>query len=1735
MSAPGDQISTHAAGASGPVGRPSSWTAHRRPSRRASISAVARAAHPVELQVETMSSVSTRAFLYTWYAVLIIALVVESNVGLQWVSRNFCGDATVSAYHLEDWNSTACLSWEAYWIRPRDGQRRYCTVGDARDCEAGDADAVLQWRSDHVVGGSADALVVPLPVRGVIAEDEADGLALRTGGSDEGRNRGCPPSTGLPITTTGSTESLRSRRSAPRGLHSERKAPTATMTTTASFSTPAPRPTMPPLHRVYKLRWTAEALSGVMDRELNRFLHVFISLASPLFHPPAPSARRGTSGGASDPPPPLWKTYEVLVALEETSVAPLNMSGARIDVRDGNSATTSGMPRAPLFSFFFASSSSSSASSSLPPTSSSSSDGNGSKYIYTYRESVTCWRTALRCSNIVLPSSVVIPTNRSRLTITLIDVDAELAEATVRASAAAFTAATNRGGFGAFAACGNTDLSGASLIARVRRAVQSVLRAPSTPTTGVGVMYQRAKYTIGIIVVRYLSLFIVLVGALRFLHRSRQADQMLYEQKWTLALQLGLILYLNPLYWWCIYAAEKARGGSKHMMEGVDNAGMTSDAFSQERGFTPMSLWHLALYYVEFHVPTYFVALTVCYVWGVIAGSFRWSLAATEASSQRAAATAASASPACPSSAAPSADVHAPLRDTSTDEHSAQVTVPLTVTVSGSQPARRRVHVLMVLYVLAVASLDTIKCCLEEDGPTGGWSEVSCRTTRCLAVQRATLYVLVGGILSSGVGLYWLRRNLARHPYLSTRPQQLACRIMIFVYFTGGLYCAVQALLLETLYAHLIAIIYYQPLVQLSHLLVLTSFVAHMTYVYTTTQSSLQIPLRPSDPRWKTVGWSSRWYRWLDWHGGSLYVFFNEEEERRFFEVQVAYQLAKRERKEQRKRSNKERKATRDEAQQQPDQDRVSLLRGSGGALEDEFDPTNTADEHGRCAACQSHGCFLSRFSDAQGGAERGAPTPRCFPDDSCTTASARGNATPSAPPLFSIPTNTPSALPEPAETDWLQWPQGRLPERRRSLSTATQPSSNSTESNGLHDHPNHGKEEEEEWKSEEDDRVAPSEEGRVGSVHEGVGAGRQPPSSAPAEASPFSLGVTPGTTRRDANSGGGGVDHHSSNRETSAKERVPSHRVLSRVSSRVLDALHSAESRLVDGTATFVDLLAEKCVDRPLQVLLRQRARQRFVFFNLETAIDCLNLSREAYAVQESRGDDLIRTGIQVDAGEVPRAALTLMERAAVALFGLCFNKSPLEPPAVQEAVVVVDDDDGGAGGVASAERAPLLNRQPAALSETACTPNTDRSWLPSLASLKKGGDTDTASPTRSVEAAERYATPTGRQPRGSPRAAATRASTSVPRSAQPPQPPLLLMPPMDIEKYGYRPVAVFDTRGVQVVVARMDVSGACPVHTGKYPRLTIAFRGTDNVANVLVDIRFRQRTWKEMETPTLLPRATVHSGFLELWMSLKEAVMDVVLRELRSQPAGSREDEQGNEPMADAAEAGAPPAGADAGRSDTLRGAAPFSPHWSVPASRRDQERGRSGFLRIYVTGHSLGGALACLCAYSLRRMLLLIQYPEPDVAVYTFGQPRIGNSVFKQHYNHAVPRTFRVVNESDVVSGFNVLGGHHVGVQVNVDRHGNYICKPMYIERLLRPTRGRGLALLNHKLAAYANSLNAVADVYAGGACPVRCLESYMEDIVSVSSSEVDEGDAEETLQAARLPQREEVEEEEDRAAA
>ncbi|KPA80501.1 putative lipase domain protein [Leptomonas pyrrhocoris] len=602
-------------------------------------------------------------------------------------------------------------------------------------------------------------------------------------------------------------------------------------------------------------------------------------------------------------------------------------------------------------------------------------------------------------------------------------------------------------------------------------------------------------------------------------------------------------------------------------------------------------------------------------------------------------------------------------------------------------------------------------------------------------------------------------------------------------------------------------------------------------------------------------------------------------------------------------------------------------------------------------------------------------------------------------------------------------------------------------------------------------------------------------------------------------------------------------------VRERLGAAMGAAEKHLFEKPARNLDRFETHIFDaayRPFQSM------HYLPFFNLETAIDCFNVSWEAYGVEKSGGDDAIETGIKMTPQNVPK---TVAHGVKKVVCGCC----PAEDDSSQDEEDSSEDENAaGTGGndrvvrylqasghynassdhVGSGEGEQRQDSTSAAVppapggrqAASTVAQAEQHEMLPRHASATGvDGDKDgdkTLSPLHhaavhdaddavvivhmtgegeqnNVPTAERAPQAAASQPKrpdkeGSNEAdadavvqqtVAAAAAGELPSrglaqggpvttvnapSSNPAVPTTSTLFPIDVEKYGFTLLLVAEAKEVQVIMVKMDTNA--PEHRGKAPRIIIGFRGTANMSNAKYDMNIHRVVWREMErveaednqngssgVPTDMAstldggstmgtqhlgcaaclrscaratswRPTCHAGFLVIWKTLKPTVMQRL---------------------------------------------------------RAIVEEDRNIVYRIFTTGHSLGGALASLSAYSITAVLRRMDYPIPEVTVYTYGQPRMGNRTFQRIYNKAVPRSFSVVNESDVVVSMTTFGGYHVGIEVDVDRNGNFIVKPTEIEKLFPPTAGRGMTVINHLMANYGVSLNAIA---SRTTCPARGLACY-----------------------------------------
>lgn len=145
----------------------------------------------------------------------------------------------------------------------------------------------------------------------------------------------------------------------------------------------------------------------------------------------------------------------------------------------------------------------------------------------------------------------------------------------------------------------------------------------------------------------------------------------------------------------------------------------------------------------------------------------------------------------------------------------------------------------------------------------------------------------------------------------------------------------------------------------------------------------------------------------------------------------------------------------------------------------------------------------------------------------------------------------------------------------------------------------------------------------------------------------------------------------------------------------------------------------------------------------------------------------------------------------------------------------------------------------------------------------------------------------------------------------------------------------------------------------------LVFAIRGSESSSDFMDDLF----CWTEAFQDTDVPGCRVHSGFLKQYRAMRFAVMSAVYKMM-----------------------------------------------WKCQG---DGLKPKS----VVFTGHSLGGALATLCATAVKS-----ECPQLHVSAYTFGSPRVGNKAFAKAFE-AVDLSVRCVNGSDLVSYGPNWGYEHV----------------------------------------------------------------------------------------------------------
>lgn len=214
----------------------------------------------------------------------------------------------------------------------------------------------------------------------------------------------------------------------------------------------------------------------------------------------------------------------------------------------------------------------------------------------------------------------------------------------------------------------------------------------------------------------------------------------------------------------------------------------------------------------------------------------------------------------------------------------------------------------------------------------------------------------------------------------------------------------------------------------------------------------------------------------------------------------------------------------------------------------------------------------------------------------------------------------------------------------------------------------------------------------------------------------------------------------------------------------------------------------------------------------------------------------------------------------------------------------------------------------------------------------------------------------------------------------------------------------------------------------------IVVAFKGTSSFENALTDINFLKVYHPPTRTAPmssfwgfkLIPTPVrVHKGFLDAWT--KNGFDQRVL---------ARINQLINEEFS-----------------------------YQDPESNTDSNSGSA--VSIYVTGHSLGGALATLAAHAIKSA-----HPSVNMSVYTFGSPRVGNKSFAYEYNSLINNHFGLISGQDPVARQPKGWYKRVGDRVLLDILGNIIVRPTYLEMHLINRLAPKVA--DHMIATYRLSL-------------------------------------------------------------
>lgn len=123
------------------------------------------------------------------------------------------------------------------------------------------------------------------------------------------------------------------------------------------------------------------------------------------------------------------------------------------------------------------------------------------------------------------------------------------------------------------------------------------------------------------------------------------------------------------------------------------------------------------------------------------------------------------------------------------------------------------------------------------------------------------------------------------------------------------------------------------------------------------------------------------------------------------------------------------------------------------------------------------------------------------------------------------------------------------------------------------------------------------------------------------------------------------------------------------------------------------------------------------------------------------------------------------------------------------------------------------------------------------------------------------------------------------------------------------------------------------------------------------------------------------------------------------------------------------------------------------------------------VFLTGHSLGGALATICSLDI---WIKLRISRRQILVSTFGSPRVGNDAFKRIYDSVIALHWRIVVDTDMIAKLPKGLYRHVGTKVLITPHGHMFIEPWELQLKLWSGSTAGLAY--HRKASYLLAIRA-----------------------------------------------------------